>query len=345
MKVTTSNFGTTSKGQQVTLYRLENSAGCYVNILDLGCIIQSAFFPDRNGKLTDVGLGYDNVEQYETCGGYFGAVVGRHANRIKDGHFVLNGKTYQLAANDRGNHLHGGLEGFHLKVFECLGYDGEKIRFRYISPDGEEGYPGMLELVVTYQLSDDNEFSLNYHAVSDADTVINITNHIYFNLSGEGGGDILDHTLKVYASKYTENDARCLPTGVISDVAGTPFDFRDAKPLVRDIAADHEQIRFGNGYDQNFVVDGEGMRPAAELVSPKTGIIMYTNTTKPGVQIYTANSFPERPGKTAAYGNHCGVCIETQYFPNAMENPHFPSAVLRAGEVYDYTTVYKFGTV
>ena len=178
MKVTASDFGTTSKGQQVTLYKLENSAGNYVNILDLGCIIQSAVFPDKNGSPTDIALGYDNVGQYETCGGYFGAVVGRHANRIKAGSFSLNGKTHKLAVNDRGNHLHGGLEGFHIKVFECLGYDNDKISFRYISPDGEEGYPAALELIVTYKLSDDNQLSLHYHAVSDADTVINITNHL-----------------------------------------------------------------------------------------------------------------------------------------------------------------------
>lgn len=345
MIVTKEKFGITSKGQDVHLYKLTNSGGSYVNILDLGCTVQSIFVPDRDGKLRDVALGYDNVAQYEANSAYLGAVVGRHANRIKDGRFVLNGKEYKLAVNNGPNHLHGGVEGFNLKVFDCAGYDDKLITFRYLSPDGEEGYPGNLDVTVTYQFTDDNSLIMKNYAATDADTVVNLTNHLYFNLSGEGNGTILDHNLKLYASRYTENDENCLPTGVIAGVDGTPFDFRKAKPIGRDINQQNQQLANGHGYDHNFVLDGDGYKPVADLLSAESGVGLFAYTTMPGVQIYTANFLDERRGKTGIYKENYGVCIETQYFPNAMEHPHFPSPVLCKGEVYDHTTMYQFTAV
>jgi len=344
MKVTRDFFAKTSSGSDVHIYHLTNAAGARVDVLDFGCVVQSIVVPDRHGDMRDVCLGYDDIAQYEGDSAYFGAIVGRHANRIEKGKFTLNGKEYQLATNNGPNHLHGGNKGFNVRVFDC-DYTDSSIEFRYLSPDGEEGYPGNLEVKIVYDFTDDNELVMHMTAESDADTVVNLANHAYFNLEGDDSGDILDHELKLYASQFTENDADCLPTGVIADVDGTPFDFREAKVIGRDIDEANEQLKNGRGYDHNFVLGGEGMKPVAEVYSPVSGILMKVHTTLPGVQFYSGNFLTPRKGKKgASYDYRDGLCLETQFFPNGMAHPHFPSPILKKGEAFDHTTIYKFET-
>ena len=335
-------FGATGAGREIYLYTLSSGAGLTIKVLNLGGIIQAILVPGRDGQIRDVALGYDNVPQYENNDAYVGAVIGRYANRIKAGRFQLNGREYQLAVNSPPHHLHGGPGGLHTRVFdvEC---GRDSIILRYDSPGGEEGYPGNVSIAVTYRLAPDNALAIEYEAVSDADTVLNLTNHTYFNLSGEGNGDITDHRLKINAAHYTENDADCLPTGIIAPVADTPFDFRAARPIGRDIGRDDVQLVNGNGYDHNFVLDGEGLRPAAWAFSPQSGISLAVSATQPGMQLYSANHLSRRRGKSGFYNFRGGFCLETQNFPNALGCPHFPSPILRAGQVYRHTTIFAFG--
>lgn len=342
MSCTKERFGTAADGREVDLYTLSNGAGLTVKVLNLGGIIQAILVPDRDGQIRDIALGYNNVGQYENNDAYFGAAIGRCANRIKAGRFTLNGREYPLAVNDPPNHLHGGPGGLHTRIFEVeCGED--HITMRYHSPDGEEGYPGNLDITITYRLTPDNALVIEHEAIGDADTVVNLTNHTYFNLSGGESGDILDQTLKLNATRYTENDANCLPTGVIAEVAGTPFDFRTAKPIGRDIGQKDIQLAYGLGYDHNFVVDGEGLRPAAWAVSPGSGITLTVSATQPGIQFYSGNHLTRRPGKTGFYDYRGGFCLETQDFPNALECPNFPSPILKAGRRYRHTTMFAFG--
>lgn len=337
-------FGTTRNGTPVHRFRMENANGASVTVMNYGCTITSILVPDRDGALTDVCLGYSTLAEYEQNNGYLGAVVGRHANRIEKGLFTLNGQEYHLAVNDGPNHLHGGLCGFDKRVWDASVSDNS-VTFHRRSPDGEEGYPGNLEVYVTYTFTDDNRLRLQYRAETDADTVVNLTNHCYFNLSGEGNGTIRDHILQIPAVSFTENDADCLPTGRILAVEGSPFDFRSPKEIGLEIGADCPQIKNGKGYDHNFVLNGgTGKKTAAVLASPRTGIEMTVTTNMPGVQFYSGNVLDGPIGKSGVpYEPNMGLCLETQYFPNAMQHPQFPSPVLKRGDMYVHDTEFSFG--
>ena len=342
MSVQVKEFGKTADGRTVSVYRITNVNGAYVDVLDYGCTLQSICVPDQDGNLVDVCLGYDTVAEYEANDGYLGAFIGRHANRIKEGKFTLNGVDYTLAVNNGPNHLHGGLKGFDKVVWDTS-VASDRLLFSYTSPDGEEGYPGTLVLSVIYSFDDNNALTLTYDAVCNKDTVINLTNHCYFNLNGAGTGTVLDQKLLVFADQFTENDADCLPTGKIKDVEGTPFDFRIPKLIGADIKEENQDLINGSGYDHNFVLRGEGMRDACVLSSDKTGIVCTTATTQPGIQIYSANFMTERKGKGGAtYNMRDAICLETQHFPDAIHNENFPSAVLKKGEEYHQETKYTF---
>lgn len=334
-------FGTTKKGEAVERYILENKRGTRVAVLSLGATVQSILVADKNGKPRDVVLGYDSVEQYEADRDtYLGALVGRVANRIARGHFTLDGREYSLAVNNGPNHLHGGLEGFDRKVCRAA-VSNDALFFYFVSPDGEEGYPGTLRCCVQYRLDEDNALHIRYRAETDAPTPVNLTNHSYFNL----GGEAMEHTLQIFADAITENDETSIPTGAMLPVAGTAFDFAEAKAIGRDIGAQEQQLKFGNGYDHNFILRGEGMREAAVLRSAESGIAMAVETDCPGMQVYTANFFGDRVGKGGApYSDRCAVALETQSFPDALHHENFPSVVLRPGEVYESETVYRFFT-
>lgn len=342
MEITCRNYGTTRDGSLVLEYRLTNKNGYAVTILDYGCTITSICVP-ANGKKLDVCLGYDTIGEYEQNDGYLGAVVGRHANRIAAGRFTLNGQEYALARNDNGNHLHGGARGFDKYVWSSRVAE-EGLTFSRLSPDGEEGYPGNLKVRVTYALTEENELSISYYAETDADTVINLTNHAYFNLSGHDSGLVYDQLLQIFADSFTENDTTCLPTGrLISVKESAPFDFTQPKCIGLDIDADDVNLKNGSGYDHNFVLRGDGLKKAARVSSDKTGVAMEIYTTLPGLQFYSANFLTPRAGKNGAqYGLRQAYCLETQLFPNAMACENFPSPVLRAGETFEHRTIYKF---
>jgi len=351
MSITSSFFGTTEDGKEVKLFVLENSNGVTVKIMNYGGIIVSIHVPDKNGAFDDVTLGYDNLNDYIQKGGtyYFGALIGRHANRIEDARFELNGIEYSLYKNDGENHLHGGLKGFDKVVWDAeivQSNNEEHLQLSYRSKDGEEGYPGNLDVRVTYTLTNDNAIKIEYFAVSDKDTVVNLTNHAYFNLSGHASGDILEHQLMINADRFTLINDQCIPTGEIKEVKGTPMDFTSLTPIGPGLLSGYEQIDFGKGYDHNWVlnVSGKGPEKAAELYDPKSGRVMEVLTTKPRIQFYSGNFIKENEaGKDGArYNKRSGLCLETQYFPNALKHKHFPSPILRAGERYQHTTIYKF---
>lgn len=344
MDIACRDFGTAKSGEKVLEYKLTNGRGMAVTVLDYGCTITSITVPDRGGRPVDVCLGYDTLAEYEENSGYFGALVGRHANRLGGGRFTLNGREYRLACNNGPNHLHGGLRGFDKYVWQTAA-DGDGLCFSRVSPDGEEGYPGDLTVRVRFSLSDDNALMLAYEAETDADTVVNLTNHSYFNLHGHASGSIYTQRLQVFADAFTENDDQCLPTGRILPVRGTPFDFTYPKCIGLDIDADDVNLRNGHGYDHNFVLRGKlgEDKKAALLFCDETGIAMETDTTLPGVQIYSANFVTPRAGKRGAqYDRRHAVCLETQLFPNAMLCTDFPSPVLRAGQRFFHTTTYRF---
>lgn len=337
-------FGTTRVGEPVELLTLDNGTiSC--EILTFGATLRTLTVPDREGKPVDVVLGYDHLSDYETRDGYLGAVVGRYANRIAKGQFSLNGKTYSLAVNNGPNHLHGGIVGYSYRVWTVEELTPQKAVLTLESPDGEEGYPGALSLRVTYAL-EGSALSLHYEALAHGDTVCNLTNHSYFNLAGQGSGPVLDQTLSLCASRYTPADETSIPYGTLESVDGTPMDFRSPTPIGARIEDDFEQLKLGHGYDHNYVVDGPvgTLRPAARAFSSKTGIVMETETTLPGMQLYTANFLPEGcPGKSgASYGPRHAFCLETQFFPDSPNQPVFPSTLLRAGERYDHTTRFHF---
>lgn len=339
--VTKKLYGTMENGTEVYEYRLTNSHGSYVTVLDYGATITSIVLSTPQGPV-DVCLGYKTLPEYQNNGGYLGACIGRVGNRIGKARFTLNGKEYTLAANDGNNHLHGGNLGFDKHIFTITEIEGG-IRAGRRSPDGEENYPGNLDVTVDYLFDDDNKLTLIYNAVSDADTLCNLTNHTYFNLSGEADGSILDHTLTLNASAFTANDEECQPNGTIASVDGTCFDFRTPKTIGQDIDADDEQLINAGGYDHNFIPDGTGLRKIAEASSPKTHIHMSVYSDKPGVQFYSGNFLEDQTGKSGTkYAKRAGFCLETQYYPNAMAFEHFPSIVLHAGDPYHFTTSYEF---
>ncbi len=344
MKITKLDFGTTSNGENIHIYHLENSNGAYVEVLDFGCRLVKIVVPDRTGTMTDVCLGFDAMDGYEKDDASFGAVVGRVANRIKDGRFSLNGKDYQLAVNNGSNHLHGGLIGYGSKLWDAKTKD-DKLVLTMNSLDGEEGYPGNLLLSVTYGWSEDNELSILYEASTDADTLLNVTSHGYFNLNGEGTGDILSHELFIDADMITELDDTQAPTGKLLPVEGTPFDFRTMHTIGKFIDSDYEQFRKFGTYDHNFVINGTGLREAAVLQSKESGIRMTCFTDQPGMQLYVANQPICLPGKNGkSYERHTSVCLETQHFPDAINHESFPSIVLTPEEPFRSKTLYHFST-
>lgn len=337
------SFGKTQGGEPVTAYCIENTNGAQAVILNYGATLQSLKVPNRAGGFTDVVLGYDTIAEYEAGDGYLGATIGRFGNRIAKGSFELNGKRYALAVNNGPNHLHGGAKGFDKYVWGAKVQANTLVLSR-LSPDGEEGYPGNLQVSVEYTLENDNSLRIVYRAVCDADTVVNLTNHSYFNLNG--GGTVLGHTLTLMADQFSENDENTLPTGRMLSVEGTPFDFRTEKPIGQQIHAPDTQLTRCSGYDHNFVIRGEGPRFFALLASEQSGICMETLTCRPAVQLYTANFLTPRTGKGGiAMQQQDAVCLETQGFPNAPCIPGFPSAVLAAGEEYHSETVYRFKTI
>lgn len=344
MKISKSDFGTTDTGENIHIYHLENAYGAYVEIIDYGCRIVSLVVPDREGNMTDVCLGLDTIDGYEKDSASLGAVVGRVANRIKNGHFSLNGTEYQLAVNNGTNHLHGGMTGYGSKLWDTKIKD-DKLVFMMNSADGEEGYPGNLTLTVTYGWSEDNELSILYEADSDADTLLNVTSHGYFNLNGEGNGDILSHELFIDADTITELDDSQAPTGTMIPVEATPFDFRNLRTIGRLFQSDYEQFQKFGTYDHNFVINGTGLREAAVLQSKDSGIRMTCFTDQPGLQLYVANQPMQLPGKEGKiYDSFTSVCLETQHFPDAINHENFPSIVLHPNEPFRSKTLYHFST-
>ncbi len=335
MPVTARPFGTLADGTAVTAYRLENGRGVWAVVLDYGVTIQSVCVPGRDGTVVDVVLGYETAGEYEKNGGYLGATIGRVGNRIGGARFSLNGKVYQLAKNKGENHIHGGVRGFDKYVWDAE-IQGDSVVFSRLSPDGEEGYPGNLRVQIRYTLTPDNVLRIAYDADTDQDTLVNLTNHTYFNLSG--GGTILNHRMRVFAERFCENGEGGLPTGKLLWVEGTPFDFRTEKAIGADIEQDHPQLKIAGGYDHNYVLSG---KRAAEAYSPETGVEMTVETDLPGMQVYTANGLKPRPGKWDM-GIRTAVCFETQLFPNAMNCYGFPSPVLRAGQHLHTETAYGF---
>lgn len=343
-------FGTTQDGQKADLYILTNKNGMEVSITNFGGIVVGIKVPDRKGKVSDVALGYDLLDGYLSDKAHFGSTIGRYGNRIAHGEFTLKGVKYTLARNNGENHLHGGIKGFDrvLWTAEKVSSTGPaSLGLRYLSKDGEEGYPGNLTARVTFTLTDQNELKIDYSATTDKETVINLTNHTYFNL-GETDS-ILDHELMLKASRYTPVDAGLIPTGELRDVKGTPFDFLKPTAIGARINQDDEQLKLGKGYDHNWVIDageGKGLKLAATAYEPKTGLAFEVWTTEPGVQFYTGNfldgTVHGKGGKV--YPLRSGFCLETQHFPDSPNHPSFPSTVLKPGAKYQSQTVYKFMT-
>jgi aldose 1-epimerase len=342
-------FGKTPDGKSVDAYTLTNSNGMEVRAITFGGIITSIRVPDKSGKFDDVALGFNTLDNYLRNPPYFGAIIGRYGNRIAKGQFTLDGKTYTLAVNNRPNHLHGGNKGFDKIVWKAESFknaDNVGIIFTHTSKDGDEGYPGNLSLRVTYTLNNKNEITFDYEATTDKATPVNLTQHSYFNLAGEGNGDILSHLMTLHAGKMTPVDQNLIPTGELAPVDGTPFDFRKPTAIGARIGATHDQIRFGNGYDHNFVIDrnGNGLVLAAHVEEPTSRRVLEVSTTEPGIQFYTGNfldgSLTGKSGKP--YARRTGFALETQHYPDSPNKPMFPSTILKPGETYRSKTVYAF---
>ena len=343
------DFEDTRDSIPVSLYTLTNASGMEVCITNFGGRIVSIAVPDRKGKMRDVVLGFDNIADYypENNNSNFGAVIGRYGNRINQGRITVDGQTYQLPQNNYGHCLHGGPEGWHYKVFSVEEADDSHLKLKLISPDGDAGFPGQVTAFVTYTLTADNALELEYEATCDAPTVINLTNHSYFNLSGDPAGHaITEDELMIAASGFTPVDSSFMTTGEIASVEGTPFDFREAKLIGADIEADNQQLRNGHGYDHNWVLDTEGddTRVAAELYCPATGIDMKVYTCEPGLQVYVGNFLDGTVAgkKGVAYEFRHAICMETQHYPDSPNKPQWPSVVLRPGETYRSECIYAF---
>ena len=341
-------FGTTAKGQAVELFTLSREGAPVVTVTDQGGFIVSIRSRDRSGKEADVILGYRDLAGYEKAKDYLGCLVGRYANRIANGRFTLDGKSYQLATNNGPNALHGGPTGFATRLWTprvVSGPEGDALELTYVSKDGEEGYPGTLTAKVVYSLRGDGGLVIDYTATTDKPTVVNLTNHAYFNLHGEGEGTILDHQLQLQADGFTPVDPTLIPTGEIRPVAGTPFDFRQPTEIGSRIAADDEQVKRGGGYDHNFILRGKmgELRLVARVSEPKSGRLLEVYTTEPGIQFYSGNfldgSIIGKSGKP--YVKRGGLCLEAQHYPDSPNRPEWPSVVLRPGQTYRQTTVYR----
>ena len=342
-KIARSGFGKLPDGTTVEQYTLTNSHGAFCKIITYGGIITELQVPDKNGELGDVVVGFDNLEQYLAGHPYFGAITGRFANRIAKGKFMLDGKTYSLAINNGPNALHGGLKGFDKVVWKATlseSKDSATLKLDYTSVDSEEGFPGTLKVTVTYAFTDKNELRIDYDAVTDKATPINLTNHSYFSLAGSG--DVFGHELMLAAKNFTPTDDTLIPTGEIKSVKGTPFDFTEKKSIGKDIEKLFAQPH--RGYDHNFVLDnqGKGLALAARVFEPKSGRVMEVLTEEPGVQLYTANFLGDTRGKGKEYGQYSAFCLETQHYPDSVNHANFPSTILRPGEKYRTTTVFRF---
>ena len=347
VSVTPAPFGILPDGQPVTVFTLTNRQGMQVKVLDFGAIISAIQVPDRDGTVADVVLGFERLEPYLANSAFLGAVIGRYGNRIAEGRFLLDGKDYQLAVNNAPNHLHGGNQGFHQVMWRAAPFtkdDAVGITFTRSSPDGEDGYPGKLDVTLTYELDDDNALSLRYHAVTDQATPINLTNHSYFNLAGQG--TILGHEVMIDADRYLPVDAGSIPTGELAEVAGTPFDLRQSTVIGDSIDLPHEQLRIGRGYDHNFVLNqkpGHRLSLAAMVRDPVSGRVMQVYTQEPGVQFYSGNFLDgSQHGKQGPIPYRGALCLETQHFPDSPNQSHFPDTILRPGQVYQTHTVYRF---
>lgn len=339
-------LGFTSADEAVILYTMTNIHGAEVKLLNIGAAIVSVCVPDKEGNMRDVALGFKMFDKYIGDGAALGKSVGRYANRIAGGKFTLEGNTYTLATNNGPNHLHGGPTGFHNRVWTSR-VETNRVVFNYVSVPGEEGYPAELGVEAVYDWSDDNELEVTYFGASDATTVVNLTNHVYFNLNGEGSGDILSHELKLYADKFLPTDQTQIPTGELECVKGTPMDFIEPKEIGKEINADYEPLKIGNGYDHCWAINNykKGiMHSAAELYSKESGILLSISTTQPGVQVYTGNWLTgcgmSKVGKE--HQNREGVAIECQNFPDAPNKPSFPSPILKKDEVYEEHIAFKF---
>jgi aldose 1-epimerase len=342
------SFGKTKDGTEVFLFTLKNKNGMEAQITNFGGVVLSLKVPDRNGKFDDVVLGYDKLEDYEKQGPYFGAIIGRYANRIAGGKFKLGGKQYQVTMNDPPNMLHGGKFGFDKKVWRVLRAGDQGLHLQYVSKDGEEGFPGTLTVDVTYSLTANNELKIDYLATTDKTTVLNLTNHSYFNLKGQGEGEITDHKVQINATKFTPVDEHLIPTGKLEPVAGTPMDFRKLTVVKTHIDDPNPLLKVALGYDFNHVLDGsgKGLVRAAKVVESQTGRVMEVLTTEPGIQFYTGNHMENgtkgKAGKT--YNFRYGLCLETQHYPDSPNHPNFPSTELKPGDKFQSTTVYRFST-
>ena len=351
-KVQTSAFGRTSAGVSVSRYTLTNNKGAEAVVISYGATLVSLKVPDRSGKSADVVLGYDTVDGYEHGKSYFGGIIGRYGNRIARGEFALDGTVLHLAKNDGPNSLHGGTVGFDKKIWTGVDRsraDSEVLELSYTSPDGEEGYPGTVKVKVTYTLpAEANELHIDYTATTDKDTVINLTNHSYFNLTGDANKEIVDHQLVLHALQFTPVDSTLIPTGELRAVRGTPFDFTKPTAIGARINQDDEQLKFGKGYDHNWVLEKtkSGLQLAAEVFEPVSGRVLDVLTTEPGIQFYSGN-FLDGTAKGKAgqqYAHRTGLCLETQHFPDSPNHENFPSTVLKPGETYRTSTVLRFST-
>ena len=344
MPIKSTTFGKTPEGKSVELFTLTNSHGLIAKITNYGCIITELHAPDRKGQLADVALGFDTFQQYFGGHPMFGSIIGRYANRIGGAKFTLDGVEYRLTANSGPNHIHGGRIGFDKKIWAAEltdAPDGPVLRLKSLSPDGEEGYPGNLSVTVTCTLTNSDELRLEYIATTDKPTVVNLTNHSYFNLTGAGAGTVYDHLLTLNADRYTAVDKDLIPTGQIDPVAGTPLDFRKPTAIGARIA------QLGMGYDHNYVINGGGgeLAVCARVEDPKSGRGMEVHTTEPGVQLYTGNYLDGKvKGIGGAYMKHGALCLETQHYPDSPNKPQFPTTALRPGQTYRSATVFRFYT-
>lgn len=327
-----------------TMYSFENKNGMVMEVTDFGAVLYALIVPDKDGNPVDVTLGYDSPEAYGKKTSGFGATIGRNGNRIGKAQFTLNGKVYELEQNNNGNNLHSGRNYYQHRMWEVKETTENSITLSMHSPDGDQGFPGNFDVDVTYTLTDDNELKIDYNGVADADTVINMTNHSYFNLNGHASGSIEQHELWMDADAFTPTDVELIPTGEIASVEGTPMDFRVKKLVGKDIDADFEALKFGGGYDHNWCLNNNGeFKKVIELSADLSGITMEVYTDLPGVQIYAGNYLVNEPGKDGVfYKKRQGICFETQHYPDAINHENFPSPVVKKGEVYKTTTIYKF---
>ncbi|MGD0512261.1 MAG: aldose epimerase family protein [Terriglobales bacterium] len=347
-KMQKQSFGKTEDGQQVDLYILTNKHGMQAAITNYGGTVVSLKVPDRSGKLDDVVLGYDTLDGYATGKAYIGATVGRYANRIAHASFTLDGNTYTLSKNDGGNHLHGGFNKREWTAKDVSGSAGQALELTYLSKDGEESFPGNLPVKVVYTLTDKNELKIDYSATTDKDTVLNLTNHAYFNLAGQGNGDVLQQQIMIRADRFTPIDQFSIPTGELRSVKGTPFDFTTATAIGARIDQDDQQLKMGNGYDHNWVLSNGtpgSLFLGAQAYDPHSGRVLEVLTTEPGIQLYTGNFLDGIHGKDGkVYNRRNAFCLETQHFPDSPNHPNFPTTELKPGQHFESTTVYKFST-